>query len=139
MSKLKCDIIHRIYNENCICKEGHSVKWTGSKLLNSNSTNCTKCGSENNNKNPLRWECSKCNENYCSKCFDLIIDKVCPLNHKLKFYKLATVEFFSLFTCDKCFQQFQTKEGVFFDKECNLTICPNCYYDSCDIPDIIED
>ena len=26
-----------------------------------------------------------------------------------------------------------------FDKDCNITFCPKCYFDSTDIPDVIED
>lgn len=139
MSKLKSDTIKKIYKENFCCKEGHSVKWTGASLMTSHNLLCTKCGNSCSNIYPIRWECPSCNVYFCSRCFDLIIDKICPLNHRLKFYKQYNVEYFSNFTCDKCYEKFQTKDGVFFDKDCNLTFCANCYYDSCDIPEVIED
>ena len=139
MTKTKSENIQKIYKENYLCKNGHSVSWEGGAYVYSNDLTCDKCGKTGKNENPIRWGCKKCKKFYCALCFNLIIDKLCPNNHKYKFWKQNYVETFSTYTCDKCFQHLETKDGVFFDKDCNLTLCPNCFYDSCDVPEILED
>ena len=139
MSKLKSDIILKNYKDNYFCKNGHNVYWSGSKYLSLSEINCSKCGNENTNTTPIRWSCEQCKLYYCPECFRLTIDKYCPKKHKLKFLKQSVVDLFSTYTCDNCFQKFNSKDGLLYDKDCNLTVCPSCYYESCDIPEILED
>ena len=139
MSKLKSDIIQKIYKENYLCKEGHTISWEGTDYVYSYDLICAKCGKNGKIENPIRWKCDKCNSYFCSLCLNLIMDKLCPKKHKYKLSKQGSLEFFSTYTCDKCFQKFETNDGVLFDKDCNITVCLNCFYDSCDIPDVLED
>ena len=139
MSKLKSDIIQNTYKEKYICKKGHTLSWEGTAYVYSEDLVCDKCSKLGKNENPIRWRCSKCNNYFCSLCFNLIMDKLCPRNHKYKFYKQTTIEGFSYYTCDICFEKFYSKDGVFWDKDCNLTVCSKCFYDSCDVPEILED
>ena len=44
MSKLKSDIIQKIYKESYLCKEGHSISWEGKDYVYSNDIACNKCG-----------------------------------------------------------------------------------------------
>ena len=139
MSKLKSDIIQKIYKDNFFCKKGHNIFWTGIKYVHQNDLKCDKCGTENTSATPIRWSCAECNALFCSLCYKLIIDKFCPKKHKLKYFKQTSVDYFSTYTCDNCFQKFGTKDGMLYDKDCNFTICPLCYYDSNDVPEILED
>ena len=138
MSKLKTDIINNTYKENYLCELGHSIYWEGKTYVNSD-IECIKCGKVGNSGNPIRWGCFQCKKYFCSSCYNLIIDKCCPKKHKYKFSKQNTVQFFSSLTCDSCYGKFVTKDGVFYDSECDVTICPKCFLDSCDIPDVLED
>ena len=138
MSKLKSDIIGNIYKDNYRCKKDHNVKWSGSKYVFSNELSCDKCGKVSELKNPIRWYCSECNTYFCSLCYILIADKLCPVKHKYKFIKEGSFELSANYTCDKCYESLPTKEGVLYDKECNITLCPNCFYDSCDVPDVLD-
>ena len=61
------------------------------------------------------------------------------MNHKLVFQKQKSVYTSETFTCDKCIKSLYHNNGVLYDQICNLTICPTCYYDSCDVPEILED
>ena len=139
MSKLKSDIIQKIYKDNYCCKKGHAIYWKGKEFIFSDDLTCDKCGQKSKLKNPIRWNCSQCNTYFCTKCFDIIIDKLCPIKHKFQFLKQSSLSFSSTFTCDKCSRDFKHIDGVIFDKECNITICPKCYYDSCDVPAVLED
>ena len=139
MSKLKSDLIQKNYLDNYFCKNGHNLYWAGAKYLNLSGSKCDKCQIENTNSTPLRWACEECNLYYCSTCFRLIADKYCPKKHKIKFMKQNTVDYFYNFTCDNCFQKYETKFGMLYDKDCNITFCPNCYYEGNDIPEILED
>ena len=138
MSKLKSDIIQKIYKENYLCKLGHNVTWVGKKYINS-GLECNKCGNEAGKLSIIRWQCSECKHYYCRFCYDLLISKYCPLKHKYKFYKQNEVDFFMNYTCDSCFEKLLSKDGVLYDPECDLTICPKCFYESYDIPEVIED
>ena len=138
MSKLKSDIIQKKYKENYLCKLGHILSWEGTSHVYS-EYECNKCGKIGKSENPIRWECSQCKNYFCGLCYQLIIDKLCPRKHKYKWYKQNSIEYFSSFTCDNCFEKLLTKDGVFFDNECNITICPKCFYEACDIPDVLED
>ena len=138
MSKLKSDIIKNIYKENYLCNQGHKIAWEGGKYL-SLDLQCKKCGKIGCNTNPIRWSCSQCNQYFCGTCFNLIMDKICPFNHKYKYNKKNIVDFFTSYTCDNCFVKFLTKDGVFFDNDCNITLCPNCFLNSCDVPEVLED
>ena len=139
MSKSKSEIIQKIYKDKYLCNQGHSITWSGKANIFSKELFCEKCGNISNIKNPLRWDCLQCNTYFCSNCYEIIVDKLCPMKHKYKFYKQDLIESFSIFTCDKCNKDLFPKNGVFFDKDCNVTICPKCYCDSCDIPEILED
>ena len=139
MSKLKSDIILKQYKKDYLCKKGHSISWEGKEYVYSYDLDCSKCGKKGKSENPIRWRCSICNNYFCSLCLNLIMDKLCPKKHKYKFYKQNLIDYFSYYTCDKCFKKFDTKEGVLFDKDCNVTVCLQCFCDSCDIPEIIED
>ena len=134
MSKLKSDIIRKKYKENYLCKMGHNILWEGANLLGSN-LECNKCG----RKEKTRWSCSICKSFFCIYCFNLIIEKYCPKKHKYKFYKQNEVDYFSSFFCDCCFENLLTKDGLLYDKECDITICLNCFCNCCDIPDVLED
>ena len=112
MSKLKSDLIQKAYKDNLICKNNHSINWTGTQYLHSENLKCDKCG---------------------------VICSYCPRRHKLKFSNSSTVDYFSTFTCDVCFKKLNTKDGILYDKDCNLTICPYCFYQGNDIPEILED
>ena len=138
MSKSKSEIIQNIYKNNYLCKNGHSITWEGAKHQDEEII-CDKCGKEFENTNPIRWVCSKCNNYFCGICFNVIPDKICPLKHKYKFYKQNTVDYFDEYTCDQCFQNFLTKDGILFDKECSITFCPKCFSNTFDIPDYLED
>ena len=139
MSKLKSDIIQKIYKESYLCKEGHSISWEGKDYVYSNDIACNKCGQTSKNENPIRWGCPKCKYFYCALCLNLIMDKLCPKKHRYKFFKQNSVDFFSTFTSDKCFKKCDTNDGLLFDKDCNVTVCPKCFYDSCDVPEVLED
>ena len=138
MSKSKTEIIQKFYKDTYLCKSGHTITWDGNANVYSDIA-CNKCGEKGKNTYPIRWGCSKCNSFYCAGCFNLIPDKICPLKHKYKFYKQNSVDFFTNYTCDICFKKFLTKDGLLFDKDCNLTFCPKCFNDTFDIPDILED
>ena len=122
MSKLKSDIIQKIYKDKYKCKQGHNIIWKGKSHIFSVDLSCSKCGNKSNLESPIRWCCSQC-----------------PAKHKYKFSKKGMFEYSSNFTCDKCGKSFSYQGGVLMDKECNITICPKCFCESCDIPDIIED
>ena len=139
MSKSKNDLIQNIYKEKYHCKKGHNITWTGSTYIFSYHLKCDKCGKGTELQNPIRWNCSECKTYFCTKCCDIIIDKLCPIKHKLKFYKQSSLELSPTYNCDKCSLKLYHKDGVFFDKECNYTICPKCFYDSTDIPEVLED
>ena len=136
-SKLKSDILHQFYKNNYLCEKGHSIIWIGPR--NKSYESCDKCGEYNSSTQPIRWSCKKCQLFFCAICYKTKVDKCCPNKHKLKFSKSNKVDFFSSYTCDYCFGHFATIDGVLYDKDCDYTICPNCYYDSCDIPEILED
>ena len=51
----------------------------------------------------------------------------------------VSVDSFNYYTCDICNKRFDTIEGILHDKECNITICPKCFIDSCDVPEVLED
>ena len=138
MSKLKSDIINKRYKDNFLCKSGHIISWEGKSHLYSDFE-CNKCGKKGDNFNPIRWECPQCKQYFCSNCYELIIDKFCPKKHKYKFNKQNSIGFFSNYTCDCCRLKFETKDGVLYDSECDITLCLKCFCDSCDIPDDIED
>ncbi len=138
MSKLKSDIILNFYKDNYHCKQGHNIIWKGNEYIFSSSLICDKCGKTSKLDNPIRWNCSQCKTYFCTKCFDIIVDKLCPIKHKFKFCKQNTMSY-SSYTCDKCSQQYHHIDGVLFDKECNITVCPKCFYDSCDVPEVLED
>ena len=138
MSKLKSDIIKIIYKEKYLCNEGHKIQWEWGTYVSSD-LKCKKCGQTTSSPHPIRWSCPQCKHYFCGTCFYLIIDKICPFNHKYKWYKQDSIEYFSSYTCDNCFEKGKTKEGVFFDSICNITICPKCFCDSCDIPEVLED
>ena len=139
MSKLKSDLIQKAYKDNFICKNNHSINWTGTQYLHSENLKCDKCGVICSYSQPVRWSCEKCQFYYCAFCLNLIADKYCPKRHKLKFSNSSTVDYFSTFTCDVCFKKLNTKDGILYDKDCNLTICPYCFYQGNDIPEILED
>ena len=139
MSKLKSDIILKYYKDNYFCNNGHNVYWIGSKYLSSSDLKCDKCGNINENTTPIRWSCEICKVHYCPECFKLTVDKYCPKKHKLKYVRQNQIDFFSTYTCDYCFKKFESKDGLLYDKECNLTFCPHCCYESSDIPEILED
>ena len=139
MSKLKSDIIQKIYKEKYICKQGHPITWKGTEHVYSTELICDKCGKKSSVENPIRWNCAQCNTYFCNSCFNIIFDKVCPKKHKYKFYKQNLIDSFTYYTCDNCSEKLQNKDGVLFDKECNITVCPKCFCDSCDIPDVLED
>ena len=139
MSKLKSDIIQKNYRDNYFCKNGHNIVWTGTKYISSFETKCDKCGRVNSNNSPIRWSCEQCKLFYCSICLRLIVDKYCPKKHKIKFMKQIYVEHFDNYTCDSCLQKYKNKDGILYDKECNITYCPYCAYESSDIPEVLED
>ena len=139
MSKLKSDIIQNIYKEEYLCKNGHNLSWEGTTYVYSQDLACNKCNKIGKNEHPIRWRCAKCNFFYCALCYNLIMDKICPRKHKYKFNKQEKLEGFSYYTCDQCFEKLYTKDGIFWDKDCNLTVCPKCFCDSCDIPEVLED
>ena len=118
MSKIKSHIIQNYYKNNYLCEEKHSIIWEG-KLLIYNS--------------------SECNKIYCCKCYPIIVDSKCPNNHHLKETNKFSECNFNGYSCDKCFSHFNISQGVYYDEDCNYTICLNCYKDASDIPDIIED
>ena len=138
MSKLKSDIIERIYKENYRCKNDHNVEWSGSKYVFSNNLSCDKCGKSSQLSNPIRWFCPQCKTYFCSLCYIIIADKLCPKKHKYKFIKQSSADLSANFTCDKCYKSLKTMDGVLYDNECNVTLCPNCFYDSCDVPDVLD-
>ena len=139
MSKLKSDLIKKIYENNYHCKKGHNIYWKGKTHIFSDNLTCDKCGKKSELQHPIRWNCSQCNTYFCTKCYDIIIDKLCPIKHKFKFYRQSSLDSTSTYTCDKCSEKYKHNDGVIFDKECNITICPKCYCDSCDIPEVLED
>ena len=138
MSKNKTDIILKKYKDNYLCKLGHSISWQGKDYIHLD-VKCNKCGKDGNNSNPIRWGCSQCKQYFCCCCYELIIDKCCPKQHKYKYSKQNIVSFFVSYTCDCCHGKFETKDGVLYDSDCDVTICVKCFCDSCDIPDSIED
>ena len=139
MSKLKTELIDKIYKTNFICNKGHPVYWKGSEFIQYFSPNkiCDKCGKQTTCEIPIRWCCDECGFFICSKCYKVIIDKYCPKKHKYKFIKSDNL--YNTFTCDNCFGKFAHKDGLLMDEDCNVTFCLNCYYDCTDIPDILED
>ena len=139
MSKLKSDIIQKIYKNNYHCKKGHNIEWFGQTYVFSSDLNCDKCGLRSQLNNPIRWKCSQCNTYFCTKCCDIFIDKICPIKHKFKFFKQSIVGLSSTFTCDKCSVSYNHNDGVLYDKDCNITVCPSCFCDSYDIPEVLED
>ena len=136
-NRLKSEILHQYYQSYYICDNGHNLVWIG--IRDKSYEKCDKCGKINSSTQPIRWSCKECKLFFCTICYKTTVDKFCPKKHKLKFSKSNQVDFFSGYTCDCCFEHFQTIDGVLYDKECDFTICPKCYYDSCDIPEIIED
>ena len=144
MSKLKSELINKIYNNSFLCKKGHNVYWKGAEFLKLFGPHkiCDKCGRQTTNDIPIRWACDECQLFYCSKCYKIIMDKYCPKKHKIQFYKSGLLEYtdyIKTYTCDNCFGKFENRNGLLFDKDCNITFCPKCYYDSTDVPDVIED
>ena len=141
MSKVKSELIDQIYKNVFLCNKGHSVYWKGAEFLNSfsNLKICDKCGMQTTSEIPIRWACEECQFFICSKCYKLIVDIYCPKKHKLKYFKTAVVDFSNTFTCDNCFGKYEHKDGVLIDHDCNVTFCPKCYYDSSDVPEVIED
>ena len=139
MSKIKSDIIQKFYKDQYNCKKGHNVIWKGREHIYAGELICDKCGGKNKFENPIRWSCKLCNTYYCTKCYDLSTDKFCPEGHKYNFYKQQYFDSSSTFTCDKCSKEYKHIDGVIVDKECNVTICPKCFCNSCDIPDVLED
>ena len=133
MSKLKSQLIQNEYKNKYFCDENHPLIWKG-KLLLYDTSSCHKCNLPAKNGITIRWKCEKCNKIYCNKCFQIIVDSKCPINHKLK-----DECNFNNFSCDKCFGHFNVSFGVFYDQECNFTICLKCFNDALDIPEIIED
>ena len=87
MSKQRSELIQKIYKETYLCKEGHNIVWHGTSYVYSDIV-CGKCGKTSKNDNPIRWGCSQCKTFYCSNCFRIIMDKLCPLKHK---YKLTII------------------------------------------------
>ena len=138
-SKLKSDLLHQFYNSNYSCEKGHNIVWIGAEKVSSYEQKCDKCGELNSSTKPIRWSCEECQQYFCAICYTIKMDKYCPGKHKLKFSKSEKVDFFRNYTCDFCFGKFETINGVLYDINCNFTICPKCYYESCDIPEIIED
>ena len=138
MSKIKSHIIQNYYKNNYLCEEKHSIIWEG-KLLIYNSSECNKCGLTESNGITIRWKCDKCNKIYCCKCYPIIVESKCPNNHYLKETNKFSECNFNGYSCDKCFSHFNISQGVYYDEDCNYTICLNCYKDASDIPDIIED
>ena len=139
MSKIKSDLIQKKYKDTYLCKEGHNIIWEGATHIYKTDLKCSKCGEYGKIENPIRWCCSQCQNYFCCNCYNIIMDKLCPKNHKYKYFKLSMLENFTYYTCDICYKKFYTKDGVLFDKECNITICPKCFLDSCDIPETLED
>ena len=114
---------------------GHNILWQGENYLSSD-LECNNCGK----KGKIRWSCFTCKTFFCILCFNLIIEKSCPRKHKYKYFKQDFVDHFSTFFCDCCFQSgLKTKDGLLYDKDCDITICLKCFCDCCDIPDILED
>ena len=140
MSKIKNDLIQKIYKDSYLCEKSHPITWEGTQYVYEDDLTCHKCGKKGTIEHPIRWSCTKCNTFFCNLCFAIIMDKICPIKtHKYKFYKQNLVDTFTYYTCDICCQKCENKEGLLFDKDCNITICPKCFYDSCDISDILED
>ena len=138
-SKLKIDLVQNMYNSNFLCDKGHNLDWIGIKKLSWSELKCAKCGENNTSTNPIRWSCEECQLNFCAICYKILADKFCPSKHRLKFSKQSSVDFFSSYTCDYCFEKYNTKDGILYDKDCTRTFCPKCYYDSTDIPEVLED
>ena len=139
MSKLKSDLIAKTYKDNYLCKKNHNLKWTGGQYVFSSDLTCDKCGKPSSLKHPIRWKCSECNVYFCSKCYELILDKICPQKHRYKFTKDGLSEVSERYTCDQCYEYLPSKDSVLYDKDCNITLCPKCYCSSLDIPNILED
>ena len=140
MSKLKSNCIQKIYKDKYLCEKGHSIIWKGTEYVYENNIPCKKCEKDGSVEHPIRWNCTKCNTFYCNLCFPIIMDNKCPIKvHNYKFYKQNLVDTFTYFTCDICCKKCENKNGLLFDKECNITICPKCFYDSCDVPEVLDD
>ena len=138
MSKLKSQLIQKAYKQSYLCDENHSIIWKG-KLLVYSPNPCNKCGLQESGGVTIRWKCEKCDKIYCCKCFPILVDSKCPINHNLKETNKYSECNFTGFYCDKCFKHYNTSDGVYYDRECNYTICLKCFKDASDIPDIIED
>ena len=93
-------------------------------------------------KRAIRWSCDKCSQYYCNKCYPTFASDYCPcLKHKmtLTFNPSFGGVYMNNFTCDMCFKEFQTTEGLWIDFDCNYSLCQNCQKEGNDIPKIIED
>ena len=123
------------------CTNNHSLKWMGKSLLNL-FKQCSKCGGTTDTNNDLRWECEKCNEFYCIKCFKTLAIDYCPsMRHKLNltFTPSYGGHYITSFTCDICYKGFKTTDGMWIDLECNYTLCQECQKEGNDVPYILED
>ena len=123
------------------CTNNHSLKWMGKSLLNL-FKQCSKCGGTTDTNNDLRWECEKCNEFYCIKCFKTLASDYCPsMRHKLNltFTPSYGGHYITSFTCDMCYKGFKTTDGMWIDLECNYTLCQECQKEGNDVPYILED
>ena len=123
------------------CTNNHSLKWMGKSLLNL-FKQCSKCGGTTDTNNDLRWECEKCNEFYCIKCFKTLASDYCPsMRHKLNltFTPSYGGHYITSFTCDICYKGFKTTDGMWIDLECNYTLCQECQKEGNDVPYILED
>ena len=107
-SKLKIDLLQNMYNSNFLCEKGHNLDWIGIKKLSWSELKCDKCGENNTSTNPIRWSCEECQLNFCAICYKILADKFCPSKHRLKFSKQSSVDFFSSYTCDYCFEKYNT-------------------------------
>ena len=131
--------IYRTYK----CSNNHSLQWTGKDQIYSSNA-CYLCNSSSNIESPIRWSCEKCLQYYCNKCYPTFASDHCPcLKHKmtLTFNPSIGGTYIDNFTCDMCFKNFQTTEGMWIDIDCDYTMCQNCQKegDEDDIPKIIED
>ena len=131
--------INKYYEKYYLCNKEHKLKWTGQTYV-FQTINCAKCGLNQTNGNIIRWKCDDCENYFCCKCLPIIVNSKCPSGHQLLYNNKTNAEiFFNSYTCDRCYKNFSISDGVYLDKECNYTICKNCYEDSLIIPDNIED